>query len=146
MGACLAKEKVAAALTAGSHGSTFGGGPLAMAVGNAVLDIMLADGFLANVERMGGVLRRRLDALVERHPQVFVDVRGMGLILGLKCVVPNTDMVNRLRAAGLLTVGAGDNVVRVLPPLIVEERHIDEALAILENVAAAWPMESAEAG
>jgi len=143
MGACLAKEKVAAALTAGSHGSTFGGGPLAMAVGNAVLDIMLADGFFANVERMGGILRRRLEALVKRYPRILADVRGMGLILGLKCMVPNTDMVNRLRAEGLLTVGAGDNVVRVLPPLIVEERHVDEALAILEKVAAAWPVESA---
>lgn len=143
MGACLAKEKVAAALTAGSHGSTFGGGPLAMAVGNAVLDIMLAGGFFANVERMGGILRRRLEALVKRYPRVFVDVRGMGLILGLKCVVPNTDMVNRLRTEGLLTVGAGDNVVRILPPLIVEERHVEEALAILEKVAAAWPVESA---
>ena len=139
MGACLAKEKVAKALGAGSHGSTFGGGPLAMACGNAVLDILLADGFLANVERMGRLLRARLEALVKRHPAILVDVRGMGLMLGLKCVVPNTDMVNRLREAGLLTVGAGDNVVRVLPPLIVEESHVEEALAILDKVCAAWP-------
>ena len=139
MGACLAKEKVANALVAGSHGSTFGGGPLAMACGNAVLDILLADGFLANVERMGRLLRARLEALVKRYPTVFVDVRGAGLMLGLKCVVPNTDMVNRLREAGLLTVGAGDNAVRVLPPLIVEESHVDEALAILDKVCAAWP-------
>jgi acetylornithine/N-succinyldiaminopimelate aminotransferase len=138
MGACLAKGKAATALSAGSHGSTFGGGPLAMSVGNAVLDVMLADGFLANVERMGGLLRRRLDALVQRHPDVFVDVRGLGLILGLKCAVTNTDMVNRLRAEGLLTVSAGDNVVRILPPLIIESGHIDEALAILEKVAAGW--------
>jgi acetylornithine/N-succinyldiaminopimelate aminotransferase len=139
MGACLAKEKVAKALTAGSHGSTFGGGPLAMAVGNAVLDILLADGFLANVERMGRLLRARLEALVKRHPAVLSDVRGAGLMLGLKCAVPNTDMVNRLRAAGLLTVGAGDNTVRVLPPLIVEEGHVEEALTILDKVCAAWP-------
>ena len=139
MGACLAKEKVANALVAGSHGSTFGGGPLAMACGNAVLDILLADGFLANVERMGRLLRARLEALVKRYPNVFVDVRGAGLMLGLKCVMPNTDMVNRLREAGLLTVGAGDNAVRVLPPLIVEESHVDEALAILDKVCAAWP-------
>ena len=139
MGACLAKEKAAKALTAGSHGSTFGGGPLAMAVGNAVLDILLADGFLANVERMGRLLRARLEALVKRYPNLFVDVRGAGLMLGLKCVVPNTDMVNRLREAGLLTVGAGDNTVRVLPPLIVEEGHVEEALAILDKVCAAWP-------
>jgi acetylornithine/N-succinyldiaminopimelate aminotransferase len=139
MGACLAKEKVAKALVAGSHGSTFGGGPLAVACGNAVLDILLADGFLANVERMGRLLRARLEALVKRHPAILVDVRGMGLMLGIKCAVPNTDMVNRLREAGLLTVGAGDNAVRVLPPLIVEESHVEEALAILDKVCAAWP-------
>jgi acetylornithine/N-succinyldiaminopimelate aminotransferase len=139
MGACLAKEKAAKALTAGSHGSTFGGGPLAMACANAVLDVMLADGFFANVERMGRLLRTRLEALVKRHPSIFTDVRGAGLMLGLKCVVPNTEMVNNLRAAGLLTVGAGDNTVRVLPPLIIEESHVEEALAILDKVASAWP-------
>src|SRR5215510_11492173 len=142
MGDCLAKEKAAKALTAGSHGSTFGGGPLAMACANAVLDVMLADGFFANVERMGRLLRTRLEALVKRHPVVFSDVRGAGLMLGLKCVVPNTDMVNKLRDAGLLTVGAGDNTVRVLPPLIIAESHVEEALAILDKVAATWPAES----
>jgi acetylornithine/N-succinyldiaminopimelate aminotransferase len=139
MGACLAKEKAAKALTAGSHGSTFGGGPLATACANAVLDILLADGFLANVERMGRLLRAQLEALVKRYPDIFVDVRGAGLMLGIKCSVPNTEMVNRLRAAGLLTVGAGDNAVRVLPPLIIEERHVEEALAIFDKVCAAWP-------
>jgi acetylornithine/N-succinyldiaminopimelate aminotransferase len=139
MGACLAKEKVAKTLTPGSHGSTFGGGPLAMAVGNAVLDVLLADGFLANVERMGRVLRQRVEALVKRHPRVLVDVRGAGLMLGLKCVVPNTEMMNKLREAGLLTVGAGDNVVRLLPPLIIDESHVEEALAILDKVCGAWP-------
>jgi acetylornithine/N-succinyldiaminopimelate aminotransferase len=139
MGACLAKEKAAKALTAGSHGSTFGGGPLAVACANAVLDVLLADGFLANVERMGKLLQARLEALVKRHPAVFVELRGAGLMLGLKCVVPNADMVNRLRDAGLLTVGAGDNTVRVLPPMIIEERHVEEALAILDKVASAWP-------
>ena len=139
MGACLAKENVAKALTAGSHGSTFGGGPLATACANAVLDILLADGFFANVERMGRLLRSRLEALVKRHPGVFTDLRGTGLMLGLKCVVPNTEMVNKLRAGGLLTVTAGDNTVRVLPPLIIEESHIEEALAILDKVASAWP-------
>jgi acetylornithine/N-succinyldiaminopimelate aminotransferase len=142
MGACLAKEKVAKALTAGSHGSTFGGGPLAMACANAVLDILLADGFLANVERMGRLLRAQLEALVKRYPNLFVDLRGAGLMLGIKCVVPNTEMVNKLREAGLLTVGAGDNAVRLLPPLIVEERHVEEALAIFDKVCAAWPAAS----
>jgi acetylornithine/N-succinyldiaminopimelate aminotransferase len=139
MGACLAKEKVAKALTAGSHGSTFGGGPLATAVGNAVLDILLADGFLAGVERMGRVLRARLEALVLRHRNILSDVRGAGLMLGLKCVVPSAEMVERLREAGLLTVSAGDNVVRVLPPLNIEERHVEEALEILDRTCAAWP-------
>jgi acetylornithine/N-succinyldiaminopimelate aminotransferase len=146
MGACLAKEKVAKALTAGSHGSTFGGGPLAMACGNAVLDILLADGFLANVERMGRVLRARLEALVKRHPGVLVDVRGAGLMLGIKCAVPNTEMVNRLRAAGLLTVGAGENVVRILPPLIIGESHVDGALKILDEVCSGWPKSADGAG
>jgi len=108
-----------------------------MAVGNAVLDILLADGFLANVERMGRLLRARLEALVKRHANVLSDVRGAGLMLGLKCVVPNTDMVNRLREGGLLTVGAGDNTVRMLPPLIVEEGHVEEALTILDKICAA---------
>ena len=139
MGACLATEKVAAAMTPGSHGSTFGGNPLGMAVGNAVLDVMLADGFLPHVEAMGALLQKRVAALVTRYPKVFEEVRGKGLMIGLKCRVPNTDMQNRLREAGLLTVGAGDNVIRLLPPLIIEERHIDEALAILDKVAKAWP-------
>jgi acetylornithine/N-succinyldiaminopimelate aminotransferase len=142
MGACLAREKVAKALTAGSHGSTFGGGPLATAVGNAVLDILLADGFLGNVERMSRTLRTRLEALIKRHPRVFSELRGAGLMLGLRCVVPNTEMVARLRDAGLLTVGAGDNVVRLLPPLIIDESHVEAALAILERVATAWPAEA----
>ena len=140
MGACLAKEKVAKTLTPGSHGSTFGGGPLAMAVGNAVLDVLLADGFLANVERMGRVLRERVEVLVKRHPKVLVDVRGAGLMLGLKCAVPNTEMVNKLREAGLLTVGAGDNVVRLLPPLIIEERQVGEAVQIIDKVAGQWKL------
>ncbi len=145
MGACLAKEKVAKTLTPGSHGSTFGGGPLAMAVGNAVLDVLLADGFLANVERMGRVLRQRVEALVKRHPNVLVDVRGAGLMLGLKCAVPNTEMMAKLRDAGLLTVGAGDNVVRLLPPLIIDETHVEEALGILDKVCSAWPVASGTA-
>jgi acetylornithine/N-succinyldiaminopimelate aminotransferase len=139
VGACLANEKAARALTAGSHGSTFGGNPLAMAVGNAVLDILLADGFLANVQRMGKILRARLDELCRRHPGVLDSVRGLGLMLGVKCVVPNLEMVAALRDKGLLTVGAGDNVLRILPPLIVGERHVDEAIAILDGVCAAWP-------
>jgi len=139
IGACLATEKAAKALTAGSHGSTFGGNPLATTVANAVLDIMLADGFFAGVERMAKLLRQRLEALMARHPRMFAELRGMGLILGLKCKVPNTELQLRLREAGLLTVTAGDNVLRILPPLIVDERHIDEAMATIDRVCAAWP-------
>ena len=139
MGACLATEPVAAALTAGSHGSTFGGNPLAMAVGNAVLDVVLADGFLARVERMAALLRQKVDALVAAHPRQFKSVRGKGLMLGIQCEVPNTEMVAKLMEAGLLTVGAGDNVVRLLPPLIVEEAQIDEAVRIIDGVCRAWP-------
>ena len=139
MGACLATEPVAAALTAGSHGSTFGGNPLAMAVGNAVLDVVLADGFLARVDRMAALLRQRVDALVAAHPRQLKGVRGKGLMLGIQCEVPNTEMVAKLMAAGLLTVGAGDNVVRLLPPLIVDEAQIDEAARIIDGVCRAWP-------
>jgi acetylornithine/N-succinyldiaminopimelate aminotransferase len=138
MGACLATEPVASALTAGSHGSTFGGNPLAMAVGNAVLDVILADGFLPRVDRMADLLRRRVEALVAAHPRQLKDLRGKGLMLGIQCEVPNTEMVAKLMAAGLLTVGAGDNVVRLLPPLIVEEAQIEEAVRIIDGVCRAW--------
>ena len=136
IGACLAKEKAARALTSGSHGSTFGGNPLAMAVANAVLDILVADGFLERVRRIAGFLRQRLEDLVHRRPEHFEELRGMGLLLGLKCREPNTEMIGRLRELGLLTVGAGDNVVRLLPPLIIDEAAVDEALHILEKAAA----------
>ena len=143
VGACLAKEKAARALTPGSHGSTFGGNPLAMAVANAVLDVMLEKGFFERVQKMAQRLRRGLDELLRRHPETFEEVRGEGLLLGLKCRQPNTEMIARLRAAGLLTVGAGDNVVRLLPPLIITEAEVDEGLAILDKVAAATPVVAA---
>jgi acetylornithine/N-succinyldiaminopimelate aminotransferase len=138
IGACLATEKAAAGMTAGTHGSTFGGNPLAMAVANAVLDVMLADGFLDGVERMGALLGTRLEALAGRHPQVLAGLRGRGLILGLECVVPAGEMVARLREAGLLTVGAAENVVRIVPPLTIDESHVEEALAILDRVCEGW--------
>jgi acetylornithine/N-succinyldiaminopimelate aminotransferase len=138
VGACLAKEHVAAAFTAGSHGSTFGGNPLAMAVGNAVLDVLLADGFLERVDRIGRLLRDRLEELARRHPRVIEEVRGAGLMLGLKCRVPNTEMVAALRQRGLLAVGAGDNVVRLLPPLIIDESHVGEAIGILDQACRGW--------
>jgi acetylornithine/N-succinyldiaminopimelate aminotransferase len=136
LGAILASEKAAAGMTAGTHGSTFGGNPLAMAVGNAVLDVMLAEGFFDAVERNGALLRRRLEAIVVRYPEVFEEVRGQGLMLGLKCREDAPGFVERLRAEGLLTVAAAENVVRILPPLIIGETEIDDATAMIDRAAA----------
>ena len=127
-------------MAAGSHGSTFGGNPLAVAVGNAVLDIMLADGFFEGVQAVAKRLRARLEDFAKRHPEMIEEVRGEGLMIGLKCRQPNTDVIARLRANRLLSAGAGDNVVRLLPPLIIDDTHIDEALGILERTAAALQM------
>ncbi len=138
MGAILASEKAAAGMVPGIHGTTFGGNPLAMAVGNAVLDVMLEPDFLPHVQRTGELLRRRLADLASRFPQVLESVRGAGLMLGLKCVVPNTELVAKLREEGLLTVGAAENVVRLLPPLIIEERQVDEAVQAIERACGAW--------
>ncbi len=133
VGACLATEPMAAAMTAGSQGSTFGGNPLAMAVANAVLDIILADGFLERVEGIAGYLKGKLEALVAAHPAMLAEVRGAGLMLGLKCVGENTALIAKLNANGMLAIAAGDNVVRLVPPLVIEEAQADEAVAILEK-------------
>jgi acetylornithine/N-succinyldiaminopimelate aminotransferase len=138
VGACLATERAAVGMTAGTHGSTFGGNPLAMAVGNAVLDVLLSKGFLDNVKRMGKLTRSRLEALVSKYPDHFEEVRGMGMMLGLKCRVPSEAMIDRLQKNGLLAVGAAENVVRFAPPLIVDERHVDEAIAIIDRSCATW--------
>ncbi|MSP81348.1 MAG: aspartate aminotransferase family protein [Alphaproteobacteria bacterium] len=136
VGACLATAAAAQGMTAGTHGSTFGGNPLAMAAANAVLDVMLADGFLESVQKHARLLRTRLDDLARRHPKVIAEVRGQGLLLGLRLVPPANEMIEKLRGAGLLTIPAGDNVVRILPPLIVGEAEIDEAIRILDGVCA----------
>ncbi len=136
IGACLASEAAAAGMQPGSHGSTFGGNPLAVAVANAVLDVMLEEGFLDNVARLAGALRQRLEGLVANHPEVVEEVRGEGLMLGLKVKPTNLDVVTALREAGLLTVPAGENVVRLLPPLNIESAQIDEAVGIIEQVCA----------
>ena len=138
VGTCLATERAAVGMTPGTHGSTFGGNPLAMAVANGVLDIMLADGFFAQVNEVATVLHRRLDGLAAKYPAVIAERRGQGLLTGFKCVVPNTDMVARLRENGLLAVGAGENVVRLLPPLIIDTSHVDEAIGIIDGVARQW--------
>jgi acetylornithine/N-succinyldiaminopimelate aminotransferase len=145
VGACLATEKAALGMVPGTHGSTYGGNPLAMAVANAVLDLMEQDGFMEQVQKMGKILRARLDKLAAAHPKVFEFARGEGLIQGLKCKVPSGEMVAALRKAGLLTVGAGDNVVRFVPPLTIDESHVDEAAGIIDQVARSWVHKPAEA-
>ena len=136
VGAVLATAEAGKGMTTGTHGSTFGGNPLAMAVGNAVLDIVLAPGFLAEVQRKALLFKQRLAALTDRHPSVIREVRGEGLLLGLAAAVPNDRLVAALRAEKLLAVAAGDNVVRLLPPLIVKETEIAEAIERIDRAAA----------
>jgi acetylornithine/N-succinyldiaminopimelate aminotransferase len=136
VGACLATEKAAAGMTAGTHGSTFGGNPLAMAVANAALDILSDPHFLADVVRTGNYLQQQLQMVLDRNPQIIEEVRGQGLMLGLKCKIPNTEVVDALRERGLLSVGAGDNVVRILPPLIITDNEVREAIGILNDACA----------
>jgi len=132
VGAVLTTEEVGSAMAPGSHGSTFGGNPLAMAVGNAVLDVVLAPGFLDHVAAMGLRLKQRLAALKDEHDDIIEEVRGQGLMLGLKGKVPNQSLLQALAAERMLTVQAGDNVLRLLPPLIVGESEIDEACTTIE--------------
>jgi acetylornithine/N-succinyldiaminopimelate aminotransferase len=137
IGACLATADAAAGMTPGSHGSTFGGNPLAIAAANAVLDVMLAPGFFDHARRMSLLLKQKLGAVIDRHKDVISEVRGEGLLIGIKAVVPSTDLVAALRDQKLLTVGAGDNVVRFLPPLIVSEAEVEEAVQRLDRACAA---------
>ncbi|MHA1518158.1 MAG: aspartate aminotransferase family protein [Alphaproteobacteria bacterium] len=137
VGACLTTEAVGAAMTPGTHGSTFGGNPLAMAVGNAVLAVVLAPGFLENVAQMGLRLKQRLASLVDEHSEIIAEVRGQGLMAGLRCQVENQEFVAALRERNMLTVPAGDNVVRFLPPLIVGEDEIDLACTTIDAACAA---------
>jgi acetylornithine/N-succinyldiaminopimelate aminotransferase len=136
MGACLATADAARGLTAGLHGSTFGGNPLAMAVGNAVLDIVLAPGFVERVARLGLLARQRLAELKDRHPDVIAEVRGEGLLIGLKLKVPPADFAAAARDRRLLTIPAGDNVVRILPPLTVSEEELTEGVRRLDETCA----------
>ncbi len=133
VGACLATAAAAKGMTAGTHGSTFGGNPLAMAAGNAVLDVMLADGFFERVKRVALLLKQKLASIKDRYPSVIAEVRGEGLLLGLRAVVPSGELVDALRAQKLITAAAGDNVVRLLPPLIVAEAEISDAVRCIER-------------
>jgi acetylornithine/N-succinyldiaminopimelate aminotransferase len=143
MGACLATEKAAAGMVIGTHGSTYGGNPLAMAAGGAVLDVVANEEFLAHVRQMGERLRGALEQMVPNHDHLFEGVRGMGLMLGLKMKTDSRAFVTYLRDHGLLAVAAGDNVMRVLPPLVIEEAHISEFVERLSEAARAYEMPAA---
>ena len=133
MGACLATTAAGKGMTAGSHGTTFGGNPLAMAVGNAVLDVILAPGFLDHVEKTALLFKQRLAELKDRHPRIIAEIRGEGLLIGLKMAVPNTEMTAALLKEHVLAVGAGDNVVRLLPPLIIDDALVGEAVTRIDR-------------
>jgi len=134
VGACLATERAAKGMTAGSHGSTFGGNPLAMAAGNATLDLVLEPGFLDRVRNISGRMQQHLAMLLAEHPKVIAEIRGRGLLLGLKLHVPAAAFIARLRNNRVLAVGATENVARLLPPLNINEAHVQEAVqAIAET-------------
>jgi acetylornithine/N-succinyldiaminopimelate aminotransferase len=136
VGACLATAEAGKGMTAGTHGSTFGGNPLAMAVGNAVMDVVTAPGFIENVRKTSLLLKQRLAEIKDRYPGVIAEVRGEGLLMGLRAVVPSSELVDELRAEKMITVGAGDNVVRLLPPLNISEADASEAVARIERACA----------
>jgi len=136
VGAVLATSEAAKGMTAGTHGSTFGGNPLAMSAVNATLDVMLKPGFLDHVKRMGLLFKQRLAELKDRYPALITEVRGEGLLIGLRMLVPAGELVEATRAENMLTVGAGDNVVRLLPPLIVSEQEIAEGVSRLDRALA----------
>jgi len=135
LGAILAKEHVAKHMVPGTHGSTFGGNPLACAAGNAVLDVILEPGFLQQVERKGRRLWGMLEQVVAEYPHVVSEVRGAGLILGLKSEVPNSELQDAMLAEGLLAVAAGENVVRLVPPLVLTDGDIDEGVEMIRRAA-----------
>jgi len=137
LGACLATADAARGMTNFTHGTTFGGNPLAMAVGNAVLDVVLADGFLDHVQAVGLYLKQKLAGLVDAHRGLVDEVRGEGLLTGIHCVVPNREILGVMREHGVLAVAAGDNVIRILPPLTVTEAEIDEGLRRMEGALTA---------
>ncbi|MEK9684013.1 MAG: aspartate aminotransferase family protein [Rhodospirillaceae bacterium] len=133
VGACLASERAASGMGPGTHGSTFGGNPLGMSVAKAVLEILLERGFLEHCKNMGALLTEGLNKIVMAYPELLAEVRGSGLMIGLKCLIPAGDLVDACRRQKLLTVPAGDNVVRLLPPLIIDKGHIEEALRMISG-------------
>ncbi|MGI9372250.1 MAG: aspartate aminotransferase family protein [Hyphomicrobiales bacterium] len=135
LGACLATEEAGSGMAVGTHGTTYGGNPMAVAIGNAVMDVMMEEGFLEHVRAMAGYLNQKLSGLVDSHPKVFERVQGEGLLLGLKCVAPAGDVMGKAIAHGLLPLTAGDNVLRLAPPLVISKEEIDEAVERLDTAA-----------
>jgi acetylornithine/N-succinyldiaminopimelate aminotransferase len=133
LGACLATNEAAKGMTAGTHGSTFGGNPLAMSAANAVLDVMLAPGFFDRVKHTALLFKQRLAEIKDRYPTLIAEVRGEGLLIGLRMSIPAGELVDALRDEKMITVSAGDNVVRLLPPLIIGEPEIAEAIHRLDR-------------
>jgi acetylornithine/N-succinyldiaminopimelate aminotransferase len=136
IGACLATAEASKGMTTGTHGSTFGGNPLAMAAGNAAIDVITGDGFLECVKQNALALKQKLAELKDRHASVIAEVRGEGLLIGLRMLPPAGEMVDELRNEKMITVAAGDNVVRLLPPLIIGEKEIAEAVARIDRACA----------
>jgi acetylornithine/N-succinyldiaminopimelate aminotransferase len=143
LGACLATANAAQGMVAGTHGSTYGGNPLATAVGSAVIDVITADGFLDNVLHQAKSLKQKLSRLKDEYPDVIEDIRGEGLMMGIKCKVKNTDYQAAALAQKLLVIGAGDNVVRLLPPLVVTDRDVSEAVQKLEAACQSFKAKAA---
>ncbi len=143
LGATLATADAAKGMTVGTHGTTYGGNPLAMAVGNAAIDLATAPDFLPHVNKIANYLNQQLGALVAGHPAIFDSVRGLGMMLGLKMKVPNTDFIVAARDAGLIVLPAGDNVVRLLPPLILTEAEAREGVELLGKAASALETKAA---
>src|SRR5476651_2535011 len=138
--AFMATEKAAVGMVPGTHGSTYGGNPLATGVANAVLDVLLAPGFIDGVREKGEYLKGQLQGLVKKHPKVFVEQRGMGFLQGLRCEVPAADMVNTLQALGLLVPPAGENVIRIFPALIADKAALDEGIDLLDKAAVSFEL------
>jgi len=134
VGACLTTAKVGNAMVVGSHGSTFGGGPMAMAVGNAVLDLLLEPGQLDEIARKGELLQSELRKLTEEFPALIESVHGIGLMIGLKCVIPNTDLLTKLRDHHMVVGKSGSNMIRLLPPVNISDEHILKGVSILKTV------------
>ena len=134
IGACLTNNAVGKTMVVGTHGSTFGGNPLAAAVANAVMDLLLEDECLSRVMQKGEYLRDELSGLQVKYPKLIDSVHGLGLMIGVKCKIPNTDLANALKDRGLLVVGSGSNMVRLLPPLNIEHSHLETAIGIMDSV------------